>query len=303
MREFDEKKPVAVLVADLHLSLKPPLARSVEDDWLEVQKGYLDQLGKLAKDIPILCAGDIFDRWNAAPELVNFALAHLPHGMFCVPGNHDLPLHSYEDIEKSAYMTLVRAHKIQNLKPGVPVTTFNDLILHGFPHGFEITPCTKGQPLRGLNIAVIHQFIWIKDHGYEGAPEEQRAKHYKEKLQGYDIAVFGDNHDPFQIGKSWNCGGFQRRRRDEINHKPRVGVLYGDGHVEERLLDTSRDKFASLEELKAVARQFDFVDLIEELYNLGENSLDFVEALVHFMEDNKVAKHIRKLVLQAVENE
>ena len=51
--------------------------------------GYLGQLAGLAAGhgerttfynghpVPVICAGDIFDRWNAPAELINFALAYL----------------------------------------------------------------------------------------------------------------------------------------------------------------------------------------------------------------------------------
>jgi hypothetical protein len=119
-------EPIAVLCSDIHLSLKQPPCRA--DDWLSVQKGYLVQLKSLAcaakelwlgnrnttgRPIPILCAGDIFDKWNSPPELIRFALEHLPDGMICVPGQHDLPNHSFEEIHRSAYGVLREAGKIR----------------------------------------------------------------------------------------------------------------------------------------------------------------------------------------------
>src|SRR5688500_1062308 len=99
---FMKAEPIAILCADLHLTMKQPACRD-DDDWMKTQAGYLSQLKMLQKSetmgpvLPILCAGDIFDKWNAPPELIHFALEHLPDGMICVPGQHDLPNHRMEE--------------------------------------------------------------------------------------------------------------------------------------------------------------------------------------------------------------
>jgi hypothetical protein len=144
------RKPyeVAVVVSDLHLTLKPPVGRSEEKDWLGVQANYLTQLGNLALvgsmlPIPILIAGDIFDRWNAPAELINFVIAHMPKYTWAIPGQHDLPHHNYDEITKSAYWTLVEAGCIYNIPPHQPVNTHTSLRVHGFPWGCKLTPLTK----------------------------------------------------------------------------------------------------------------------------------------------------------------
>src|SRR5688572_18895632 len=100
-----QEAPIAILCADLHLTLRPPLCRA-DKNWMLTQRDYLLQIRKLQEPahlknhleatakIPVICAGDIFDRWNPPPELVNFALRFLPNGMICVPGQHDLPNHN-----------------------------------------------------------------------------------------------------------------------------------------------------------------------------------------------------------------
>ena len=103
----------AVCCADLHFSHDPPRARAESDtaSWYRVQKTYINQLKYIANGKPILVAGDIFNRWNANPELINFLIEELPI-LHAIPGNHDLPNHSFDEIERSAYWTLVKAGKI-----------------------------------------------------------------------------------------------------------------------------------------------------------------------------------------------
>ena len=136
------KKPhrIAILCSDLHLSLQRPACRA-DDDWMGVQAGYLNQLKQLAVDsnysfgtLPIAFAGDLFDKWNVQPELINFALEHLPDGMICVPGQHDLPNHRLDQVHRSGYGVLVAAGKIVDaskkvIKRAIDPTEHEELVL------------------------------------------------------------------------------------------------------------------------------------------------------------------------------
>ena len=107
---------IAILCSDLHLSHRPPLARAREPDWYEAMMHPLDELDDLTGDnLPVICGGDVFDKWNSPPELINFALAELPGTMESVAGQHDLPHHSWPERRKSAYWTLVESGKIKTL--------------------------------------------------------------------------------------------------------------------------------------------------------------------------------------------
>jgi hypothetical protein len=155
----------------------------------------LVQLRALAEKlkVPIVCAGDLFHKWNSPPELINFAIKHLPK-MYCIPGQHDLPLHSYADIRKSAYWTLVEAGVITDIPGGgfldVPE---HRLRLFGFPWGFPVTPCEDRRE-GWFHLAVVHAYCWSATTGYPGAAPEHHARHHFKSLEGYDGGVYGDNH-------------------------------------------------------------------------------------------------------------
>lgn len=305
MREF----PIAILCSDLHLSHKAPIARS-EEDWYEVMKRQLEQLdaciwtiGKL----PIICAGDIFDRWNPPAELINFALEYLPSGIYAIPGQHDLPYHSYEDIKKSGYWTLVASGKIKNLPPKelVEVQGLSPLVLHGFPFGVDIERSHKPNDLL-LNMAVVHKYVWHKSAGYTGAPEEGRIGNLEKDLKGYDVAVFGDNHSPFhcKVGKCqvWNCGGFFRRKSDEKDYEPAVGLLYKDGRIERKPLDISKDKFSDVPD-QFKGNQINLESFLDELQTLSDTTISFEEALNFYMDKEKTPKSVRDIILKSVQKD
>jgi hypothetical protein len=296
--------PIAVAVADLHLTLTSPACRD-ESDWPAVQARYLQQLGDIAGNLPILCAGDIFDKWNTPPELINFALENLPDGMLCVPGQHDLPNHRIEDMHKSGYGVMKRVGKIRDIS-GISTGNMGGFIVHGFGWGQPIQLLNCKQPL--LNIALIHHYCWMEGKAYPGAPEELHIKHFKKLLQNYDFAIFGDNHKGFCATLNQchivNCGGFTRRKSDERLYKPSVWKLYKDGTdnrmVERIELDCMQDRFSSIDKLETDISQFNADEFIQELERLGEHGLNFRETVKRYLHSNDIHPLVCEMIFKAM---
>jgi hypothetical protein len=315
--------PVVLAVADLHWSHKPPVARCVEEDWYAAMERPWDQVVKLQNElkVPLIIAGDLFDDgWRAGrcpPQLINWVITQLSRitqhkdgdyvgGVFAVPGQHDLPHHRLDGIDKSAFWTLKEAGLLTYLSPGSPLELSANsggvVRLHGFPWGVPVKPLLKPHDLL-LEVAVIHSFVWTKTTGYAGAPDDKRVKKYLPKLKGYDVAIFGDNHIPFTFPPErkggtliYNCGGFLRRKIDEITHKPSVGIIHSDGTVKRHYLDCSRDKFLSQEDLGKVAGSIGFESVIEALSELGDGAIDFREAIMRVLRREKVSREVKDLV-------
>lgn len=296
---------VAICCSDIHLSLKAPLARSGEPDWLEAQGRPMSQLHDLVDeyDVPIFCAGDIFDRWNSPPELINWAIVTLPK-MYAIPGQHDLPLHNMSHIKKSAYWTLVEAGILEPLSGRKIISGSKIIAVHAFPWGFPIQPPEENHP-DTITMAVIHRYVWKKGHSYPTAPEENRLGAFRKELKGYDVAIFGDNHKGFlaRAGKTtvFNCGGFMRRKSDEIDYKPQVGLLYDDGSIEPHYLDCSADIITETASAKTVEDDMELKDFLEELTRLQDSSLDFEDAMKEALEKKKPKPAVKKLILEAME--
>jgi predicted phosphodiesterase len=302
-----QNKVVAILCADIHLSLTPPVWRSNEPDWFEAMKRPLLELSQLQQehDCPIFCAGDIFDKWNSPPELINFALDCLPN-MFAIAGQHDLPLHNLKDMDKSAFCTLVKAKKIWILDSYLKLS-FPGLSVTGSHYGNEEIPI---HGIGGVRVHLLHKYVWKKGSSYLNAPEENRIDKVGKEIEKHNINifVFGDNHKSFSthVGDIliWNCGGLMRRHSDEIDYKPRLGLLYSDGHIEPYYLDVSRDMY-----LDSVSGEEEDIDLnlqefFEGLTKLGKSTLDFKVAVEQYL--LSVSKIInpetKKIILKAMDN-
>lgn len=307
-----QQKVIAILLADTHLTLNAPIWRSAEEDWFAAMKRPLDEISDLQikHRCPILFAGDLFTRWNSTPELINFAIENLPDNIYSIPGQHDLPLHNYNDIKKSAYWTLVKAGKIINLESSsLPSFFFSNMIIYGYPYGTRIQPIVDSTK-NTLSIALAHEYVWIPGHNYSSAPAESRlgrnaAQFCDGRWKGYDIVVYGDNHKGFISRPTCkttfiNCGSMMRTNSDQVKYKPRVGLLYSDGSVKQHYLDTSEDKFLDISKEVLGEDSLDMRGLLKELEKLDSSDLDFTELVQKYLKKYKINMTICEVIRKAM---
>lgn len=281
-----DSEVVAVACSDVHFWPTPPVARSVEPDWLGAQARPLDEIKALQKihHCPVVIAGDIFHHYDPAPELVNWLLDNLPDDCYAVAGNHDLVNNRLADLHKTAYGTLVRAGRLTHLERLQPVY-LRGLTLWGFSWGEEVVPCPSGDVTPfGIHVAVVHKYVWREGSTFPGAKAGAHVSALYKELRGYHAAVIGDNHAGFladnQTPVIFNGGTLMRRRQDERDYKPAVGLLHADGTMTRYLLDCSQDVF--LEPTEKQQREHpaaDFDAFLAGLDDLGDSALDYAVEL------------------------
>lgn len=303
---FKQSDVEGIWVSDMHFSHMPPVARSIEKDWYKAQERCIEQLWKLKEEYeaPILCCGDIFHKALSPNELVNFLIPRLPK-MYAIAGNHDLPFHSYEDIRKSAFWTLVEAGKIENIQPGDPVSV-GAMLVHGFPYGTEITPPSQEPNGLMINVAMVHDYIWKDGKGFFGAPKSNHVKKFYKKLKGYSVAFFGDNHQAFKERYEdltiVNIGGFQRRNIDERKLSPSAWLLHSNGKITRHKLDTPKDKFLDTRDDSIVESCINEMhEFIEELESTQQSQFDFHAAVKEYMTTFRIKGKLARELLQAIE--
>lgn len=321
MWSANEKKVVLISCGDLHLSEKAPACRAEEKDWLATQVGYLGQLAALRHKhkADIVCTGDIFDKWNSTARLINLVLETIPRSMRTIPGNHDLAYHNLANINQTAYWTLRNSDAIEHLQEdGPPGWVFlsdgRHVRLHAFPYGAELHGLDEGGTVwskssdksqGALDVAVVHKYTWMGGHKHPGAKEEDHVTVLMDKLTGYDTILIGDNHKPFETVKhlrddkyqyAFNGGGFMRRRSDEKDLRPSVGLVMSDGSVERHYLDISRDVFSETVS-KEVEESEDSIEFIQALSGLQDETANFFDAVKRKVEGLE-SKTLRKLILE-----
>lgn len=298
---------VAVCCGDIHLSDEPPIARRVQGvDWYKTQANYLDQVHGLCErhGAALIISGDVFDDgWRpkkCPPRLINLAIEHLPKFTYGVPGQHDLQNHRLDQLRRSAFWTLVKSGKLTYLEPDRPIH-LPWMSLHGFPWGVEPKPLREKHSL-ALQVAVVHKYVWVEGAGHSGAKPDAHLNSVRRRLRGFDIACIGDNHTPvFKPHKTKcsvvGCGSFMRRRRDELEHWPWVGLILANGKVKRHYLDVSGDQFADTpRDNKGAA--VDAASVVAELTALGEAALDFADALRRYREAHGLDDSVWELVLK-----
>jgi hypothetical protein len=233
--------------------------------------------------------------------------------MYAIPGNHDLPLHNYDDIKKSAYWTLVEAEAITDLQPMPECSShmFEDMIVCPYPYSYPCPYNPAKEKGNKICVALIHDYIWIDKCGFPNANPSRRISENSEwakNLKGFDVAIFGDNHIGFKTtcnkGKTiiLNGGAFMRRNIDQIKYKPFVGLIYSDGSVEQHYLDVFEDKFIETK-LEWNGNEIDMSDFLETLKNGSKAVIDFTEAVENYLSNPKspLSKQVRKIVREALE--
>ena len=315
-------RPIAILASDIHLSQKPPIARSVEPNWFDVMSRQFDELRMMQKklDVPVIIAGDIFDRWNNPAELVNFAIDIMPEETYTIPGQHDLSYHNLSDIGKTSYWTLVKCGAIKSLQPSL-LGTFKDVVntipltsrlaVRGFPWGMIPDEQTAEDRLLynegRITLAVVHAYCWTGKLKYKDAPKSNGVKRHMRMLKHYDAAVFGDNHKGFKhIGadgrQALNCGTFFRRSIDERDYEPQVGILHDNGSIEIHKLDVSKDIFIDVDDaLKLIEKGLGIVDFVSQLKDWRAEMFDFKHAVARYIESSNVSKGVARILREAME--
>lgn len=305
-------KPVAVLCSDIHLSHTPPISRGeTQQEWYASMSYYLYQVHVISTELkaPVIIAGDLFHHWDAPAELINFAIARMPEkNVFAVPGQHDMPLHNWHDLHKSAYTTLHKAGIIIDISCRMEYNCNGRIVrLHPFPFGFDLQPY-ENKPPKGIDVAVVHKYCWYGSNTYKDADIKNNAQVLNKSLSGFDAAVFGDNHKGFLYEGSiniFNCGCLIPRRIDEKDRQPQVGILMSDGLIKTQKLDNSKDKWVTYTEIPiGDYNNLNISNFIEELDTMKDDEkMSFAECTLRMIEEHDIREQVKKIVLRALERQ
>jgi predicted phosphodiesterase len=267
-------------------------------------------LEDLANGLPIIAAGDIWDRWTQPPAVINFIIDNCPR-MYAIPGQHDLASHAYENRERGAYGTLVRAGTLIDLLPDEWHQIGDRVYVQGFPWGSNTADAATDPRPGVIAIAAVHQYVHNGDHTcHRQATEEQSAANLK-GLRGFHVCHFGDNHIPFEFRTRdnrlvVNTGGFYRRVADQQSHQPGAVVLYRDGNrvtYKRFTYDTAEEAFSrdhivpvSYAEADAGVDQF-----IEAITDNDDATIDFRQYVKLYAQQEHVSPTVCDLLMKSVE--
>jgi len=293
------KKVNAILCSDFHLREDRPVCRT--DDYWKAQWEKIDFIKNLQKtydSFPIvLFAGDLFDHWKASPNLLSTAIEHLPEDMYCVAGQHDLPHHSLESIDKSGLFTLWKARKINLLSN----THWGEQ-----PTG---TPSTTITTSTGVvrKILVWHKMNYVGRLPWPGCSDPS-ARSLLRQYPQYDLIVTGDNHksfvEHFEGRLLVNPGSLMRMDADQIDHRPCVYLWDAEENEVEPVYLPIQPDVISREHIEVVQqRDKRLAAFISRLDSNWQISISFIKNLEEFQKTNQIRPVVMELVYKAIEVE
>jgi len=302
------KTPTLILLADTHIRETQPLCRI--DDYFEAQREKWDFIDEIQHkyNIPILIAGDLFDKWKPSPKLLTWCIDNLPDNIIAIPGQHDLPNHNISLLDKSGLQTLDSAGVIQiikNLCLKIKIKGLN-LNIHAYPFGSEIGSLngTFKRQNNTKNIALMHYFTY-KENKFPGCNTYSANKLLK-KMKGYDLIVVGDNHQSFIAEEDnrllVNPGSLMRMKSDQIDYKPRLFLYYAEDNSVEAIDIPIKENVISRIHIDKSKNSDEKIEaFVDSVKNQGEIGLNFKENLKDYFLNNKEKDSVKNIIWGSME--
>ena len=292
-RKETNKRPLAIFTADWHLREDQPVCRT--DDFQKEQWNKIQFIKDLQNkyDCLVLHAGDLFHHWKPSPYLLSKTIEHLPNNFWTVAGNHDLPQHNMELIEKSGIFTLIKAGKI-NLLSGCHWGGVPDI------------PRSLAFPTTEETVLVWHVMTWKGNTPYPNCPDPDCFRLLR-KYKEFDVLLTGHNHQSFtaeQDGRLLvNPGCITRQEADQTNHKPCIYLWYGETDIQQIFLPHNRGVI-SREHIELQQKKTDRIDaFITRLNSEWESTISFEDNLERFFASNDIETDVKDIIYKSIEEQ
>jgi DNA repair exonuclease SbcCD nuclease subunit len=299
-----------ILCSDIHLREDKPVCRT--DDFVNVtQWKKLDFIAELQKkyNCPVLHGGDLFHHWKPSPWLISKTIEHLPKQFYSVAGNHDLPQHNLDLIDKCGVFTLWRSDTLmlinydESLKGLFPLVGI--VCIEGC-HWNEIPTGKKNKYDRISNtdrkMLIWHKFTY---QGKEPWPDcvEPKASKLLKQYPEYQLIVTGDNHQPFvqeYEGRILvNPGSLSRQKASET-HLPRVYLYNAESNTVEPVFIPIEENVITREHLEKEEQRNERIDIfVSQLSENWKVSMSFEDNLQRLEKKNQVRQSVMQIVYKA----
>ena len=314
-RQDKNTKPLhkadAILCADIHLSPQVPKCRD-ENEYVPAmfkKLKYIRDLQDQHGGIPILCAGDITDKWylEKGDQWFVTKVIQLMNYWMAVPGQHDLPQHNLELYDKSWLATLEEARCLKVLpapREGLgPIDyVINKFTIQGFP--WNSPPMSTEF---NSSVALIHRMVYQGKPPYPGAEKDGgTAKALLRKMKGFDLIVSGDNHETFveELNDRLlvNPGSMMRTSAKQMDHEPCVFLWYAkDNTVKKVILPYDRHAVSREHLDRTEAHDSRMSAFVEKLRGDVDLSIGFKENVMGRMKESDVSEGMKKIVMEVME--
>ena len=294
---------------DQHWTTRKPKNRI--DDYYNTILGKLKQEIIIAHDhgcCYMVLPGDLFDNFKENHLITQDIIKLLKtyNGMvLCVAGQHDQQFHN-PDLRGTALGTLIAADSVTLLNDIPFIDKVNRIAFYGSSWKYDIPEIITPDL---TNVLVIHKMIvneklWAEQEGHTW------ANHILIKNK-FDFIISGDNHNQFtaSMGKKHliNMGSMMRSTIAQIDHHPAVAVC----DIDKNTFEIVKLDIAPAYEIMCVEKaekekekklQLDaFIKTLSGVSTDGHTvSLNFVESLHKYYEDNNVDPEVSSIIQSAI---
>jgi len=310
-----------LISGDLHLRHTKPRCRT-DASFFDMQKLTLQAMNMIAEReqvFGIVLLGDVFDQGAVSQQIeqlfLDIASAQSSVPWYIMPGNHDLPQHSWKNVFNSSFGVIwTHAHCNFSARQGIqPLDELMD-----WEHFQEPREIVKASKQDTKHILAVHRLVCPEDMTIPNTklvhPSELFSLvHAPEKT----IILAGDYH----AGHEWRSqrtegklvivpGCTIRMKADEKDYKPSVVILDTDNLTYKRELlpdaqpafyDLVVDDYLTEKETREDIHDAQFDEVIELAKGLSVDSIDYIQNVRTALESGKHSQQMVAEVLAAIE--
>lgn len=284
------KKPDSIFCSDFHLREDIPLCYI--GDYQKEQWDSVDYISKLQEiyDCPVIHAGDLYDNWKPSPNLLRQTILHLPKLFYTCYGQHDLPQHNLELVNKCGINVLEAANK---------------LTIGGVHWGQKPSNSNYTDFLKDKKILVWHVMNYVGRLPWPGC-KDYSANSLLKKYPQYSIILTGDNHKTFTAELNGrilvNPGSLMRMDANQVDHKPCVFLWYAEDNSIEQVFLPIEQNVISREHIERKKERDNRIDsFVSKLNNKWIAKLSFEENMENFKKENNIRKSVMDIIYEVME--
>jgi DNA repair exonuclease SbcCD nuclease subunit len=303
------KKVDAILMSDLHLRSTAPKCRE-QEEFINAQEKKVKFIRKLRKqhNCVVIDAGDVFDNPYSSIPLTIWAMKNLPRKMYSIPGNHDLPDHNTQQLDRCSFGIL-------NLAKRVTYTTGmvheeKNFTIEQVPYGAipQIQNPKGGKP----KVLVLHTLVILEKEEKSCPFDFITPTMLFDIYPKYDLILTGHNHNSFVADSlmDWtvvNPGCITRQSVSEKDYIPSIYLWNAQNNEVERVELPHKKNVVSRTHLDLEEETQQRMDEMARLVcTRGWGSSDGFHSeqkLEFFLTENLVKKEILEIIKEGLEYE
>lgn len=293
-----------ICTADWHLRATRPRCR-IDNDWIETQMLALSQLVKISreKDAPIIVVGDLFhSNSDTSFECISMVqkLADVLGELYILAGNHDLPYHSSENIDKSAIGILLKSENV------FPISEFFKKWHWNTDEKIRYSASNFDEKDNENAEIVFKHVLTIPEEEKPSFVDCETPETLLEKFPNAKWIFTGDYHRNFHYEKKGrhvvNSGCLIRQVSDFKDYQCGVYFVDTDKNIVEFIFIIDNEELIDDSYItKENEREQRIDNFVNKLQKTQSISFDFIDNVKKSMKENEFTKDLENMVNELME--